>query len=309
VSTEAATVRGALPDFVLAGAQKASSTMIHAVLREHPQVEMPRHEMWDFADPNYSPGSAEAMRPRFTDECAVRRGFRAASYLGQPEVPQRLASDLGIPDVVFTLRDPVRRAVSAWFWYMRLGRVPVKPVDVALRQLLESDLTGLEWVHGRQILEWGLYAKHLQHWLSYFPREKIHAVIDLDLKSDPDRTIFALYEALGLDSGFTPTAHHRRYNPGVYSYHRVRWLRLRLRCVPPDDDGVRRPRRPDRLIPAVVDSAILKGDRYVLSRLDRHGQPMLRPEIDQALRRYYRDDILALEEILGMKLTPWLASS
>jgi hypothetical protein len=277
-------------------------------LREHPQVEMAQHEIWDFADPNYSPGSAEAIRRRFTDRSAVRRGFRAASYLGQPEVPQRLASDLGTPDVVFTLRDPVRRAVSAWFWYMKLGRVRVKPVDVAFRELLESDLTGPEWIYARQILEWGLYARHLQHWLTYFPREKIHFVLDIGLQSDPDRAILALYEALGLDSGFTPTAHNRRYTPGVYSYHRVRWLRLRLRCVPPDDDGVRRPRRPERLIPAVADSAILKGDRYVLSHLDRRRQPILRPEIDQALRRYYRDDILALEKILGVKLTPWLTA-
>jgi hypothetical protein len=309
ITASVPTSLGALPDFVLAGAQKSSSTMIHAVLREHPQVDMFAREMWDFADPNYSPDSAEAMRVLFTDESALRRGFKAASYLGQPEVPQRLASDLGTPDVVFVLRDPVRRAVSAWFWYMKLGRVPVRPVDTAFRQLLGSDLSGPEWINGRQILEWGLYARHLEHWLTYFPRAKIHVVLDIDLRRDPDRTIRSLYEALGLDPGFTPTAHRRRYNPGIYSYHRVRWLRLRLRCVPPDDDGVRRPHRPERRLPALANSVIVRGDRYVLSRLDRSGPPVLQPEIEHALRCYYRADTLRLEELLGIELSPWLAPS
>jgi len=300
---------GALPDFVVAGAQKASSNMLHAVLREHPGVEMPARERVDFADPNYSSGSAEAMRSRFTDENAVRRGFKAASYLGQPEVAPRLAADLHTPDVVFVLRDPVKRAISAWFWYMKLGRVPVRPVDVAFRRLLGSDLTGPERENERQILEWGLYARHLEHWLTYFPREKIHVVLDIDLRRDPDRTIRGLYEALGLDPGFTPTAHRRRYNPGIYSYPRVRWLRLRLRCVPPGEDGVRRPHRPERRLPALADSLILRGDRHVLSRLDRSGPPVLGAEIEHALRSYYRADILRLRELLGVELSPWLAPS
>jgi len=309
IASGAGRARVGLPDFVIAGAQKAASTMIQEVLREHPQVEMPAREIYDFADPNYSPGVADAMRARFGDERASRRGFKAASYLGQPDVAPRLAADLGTVDVVLVLRDPVRRAISAWFWYMRLGRVPVLPVDVAFGQLLGPGLGGPARAHGRQILEWGLYGRHLRHWLTCFPRERIHVVLDIDLRRDADGTIRSLYDALRLDPSFVPTAHRHPVNAGVYAYHRVRWQRLRLRCVEPDDDGVRRLRRPESTAGRIANRVLVSTDRRVLSRLDRSDPPTPAPAIEHALRTYYRADTLGLQQLLGVDLSPWLSPS
>ena len=53
--------RSVLPDLVVAGAQKAATTMIAAALAEHPQAEMLRHETHDFADPMYKPGAAQRI--------------------------------------------------------------------------------------------------------------------------------------------------------------------------------------------------------------------------------------------------------
>lgn len=301
-----ATAGAGLPDFVIAGAQKAATTMLQEALREHPDVEMPRREIYDFADPNYSPGAAETLRAHFGDERASRRGFKAASYLAQPEVAPRLAADLGTLDVVFVLRDPVRRAISAWFWYMRLGRVPVLPLDVAFQRLLGPGLGGQATEHGRQILEWGLYDRHLRHWMTCVPRERIHVVLDIDLERDADGAIRSLYEALGLDPGFAPTAHRVRVNAGIYAYHRVRWQRLRLRCVTPDDDGVRRLRRPEHRAGRIANRVLVSADRRVLSRLDRSGPPTPAREVERALRAYYRADTLGLQQLLGVDLSPWL---
>jgi len=299
--------RSVLPDLVVAGAQKAATTMIAAALAEHPQAEMLRHETHDFADPMYKPGAAQRIGARFTG-VALRHGFKCASYLGQPEVPERLAVDLGMPDVIFALRDPVKRAVSAWYWYMRLGHVPVQPVNDAFRRLLGSDLSGPEQRHELEVLDWGLYAKHLEHWLRFFPRDKIHLVFDIDLRRSPAGTIVGLYEALGLDPTVTPTVQQQRHNDGVYSYSRIRWLRRRLRWVwRQDADGVSRPQRPTRLLPAVANAGVVAIDRYVLARLDRCGPPVLDADVEQALRDYYRADTLQLQSLAGTSLASWLA--
>lgn len=298
------------PDLVVAGAQKAATTMIAAVLGEHPDVEMVEGEIHDFADPLYTADTAASIAQRFSEASAMRRGFKCASYLGQPEVPARLVADLGLPDIVFAFRDPVRRAVSAWYWYMRQGLVPIVPLDAAFTLLLSDGVSGHDWRHGREILEWGLYASHVQRWLTYFPREKLHFVVDLNLRREPERTIAELYKSLGLDASFVPTAHLRRHNDGIYSYRRIRWLRSRLKWVwQHDADGVWRQRRPTQPLPALANAAVVGIDRLVLAPLDRTQSPALAPAVEHALREYYRGDTLALETMLGVDLSPWLAKS
>jgi hypothetical protein len=187
--------------------------------------------------------------------------------------------------------------------------VPVLPVEVAFARLLGAGLGGPAHENGRQILEWGLYGRHLRHWSTCFPSERIHVVLDIDLARDPLGTIRLLYETLGVDPGFAPTAHRRRVNAGIYSYHRVRWQRLRLRCVAPDDDGVRRLHRPERRAGRIADRMLVSADRHVLSRLERHGSSTPAGEVERALRAYYRKDTLALQQLLGVDLSPWLSPS
>jgi hypothetical protein len=301
-----------LPGIVIIGAQKAATTMLAAALGEHPQVEFAPGEFHGFVGSAYGEGTTAALRKCFRESTTLRRGFKCASYLGHPEAAARLATDLNFPDVVVALRDPVHRAVSAWYWSVRAGYVPLQSHNVGLRRLLDSRdaVTHDVWQNGPDILGWGRYAQLLEDWWAVFPRRRVHIVLDQELRSQPEATIKSLYRTLGLDADFEPTAHSRRYNEGNYSLLRLRWLRLRHRWVwQQDENAAWFPRRPKKLLPAGANAAIVGIDRLVLSHLAHPGIPTLDQELERDLRDYYRNDVLHLQELLDIELDGWLADA
>ena len=296
-----------LPSLVVAGAEKSATTMVAAVLGEHPAVEMAPGEVFDFADPTYESGSLDALRQRFTGSTDLRRGFKCAEYLGQTEVPERLARDLSTPDVVFTLREPVSRAISAWYWYVRLGLMPLEEPNAAFTRIIRGDVEGHAYRHARQILEWGLYGRHLKRWFGSFPVAKVHIVFDFELRKDAENAITTLYRELGLDPTFRPTMHHRRPNAGVFSPTRLRWLRLRHRWTwRLNGEGIWMSEPPTRPLPALGNAAVVATDRYILSHVTRSEPEVLDPETMRQLHAYYRPDILLLEDLCQIDLREWL---
>ena len=309
-----------LPTYaVIIGAEKTATTMIAAALREHPEAEVPAAEFVGFADPNYDEGTVDELHRQFTRTDVRRRIFKCAAYLGHHEVPERLAADLGDPDLVVIVRNPIKRAVSAWYWYVRLGFLPPIGHEEGIRQLLEGDLDRKIWrrphaptgwdmrIIGREnVLEWGLYAHQLEHWLAVAPREKVHVLTDLELAEDATAAIQGLYRSLGLDPAFVPTAHTDRHNSGIYSMRRLRWLRMRLRWTwQQDAQGRWQNARPTRPVPAAANAAFVAVDRYVLARLEPADAPRLTPGLRDALLAYYDDDISKLEQLFRLDLTAW----
>jgi hypothetical protein len=293
---------------VVAGAEKSATTMIAAVLGEHPAVEMAPGEVFDLRDQYYEAGSLDALRRRFTGSTDLRRGFRCADYMGWAEVPARLARDLSTPDVMFTLREPVRRAIGAWYRYVRLGLLPVEQPTAAFTRILRGDVEGYAFPYAREkILEWGLYGRHLQHRFDSFPPTKVHVIFDFELRKDAEHSITTLYRELDLDPAFHPTMHHRRHNAGVYSLTRLRWLRLRHRWTwRLEDDGIWTSARPTRPLPALGNAAVVATDRLILSHMTRSEPEPLDPETMRQLHAYYRSDILLLEDLCQVDLRQWL---
>jgi hypothetical protein len=288
------------------GAERASSTTLAEALREHPETEILPGEVHDFMSPNYRPDAAERVSSRFERPDAKRHGFKCAEYLGRLEVAERLAVDLDMPDIVVSLRDPVARAVSAWYWRMRVGLAPVVPFDAAVDRLISGDYDGFEWRHASEILEFGLYGKLLDHWLSVFPRGKVHVVTDVELTNDPARCLGRLFSDLGLDPSFVPAAYSRKHNEGIYPIWRIRWLRVRNRWAwREDNDGLWRYERPVRLLPSVANAAVIGVDSVVLSRLSSRNTAPIDAEVETKLRGYYEADIAHTQELLGIDLSSW----
>ena len=64
--------RARLPDFVVIGAQKAGTTSLHRMLRQHPQIHMPRTKELHYFDFNYERG-AEWYAAQFSPGRRERR--------------------------------------------------------------------------------------------------------------------------------------------------------------------------------------------------------------------------------------------
>lgn len=292
-----------LPDFVIIGAQKAASTLLLNSLRSHPQAWLPASEEPYFRDPVYAEDGFAAFAAPYAHRREGRLGLKCPDYLARPEVPPRLAELLRIPDLIVCLRDPVARAVSAYFWKVRWGLLPVMPLDEGMRRILDGGLRDEDPSAG-EVLEWGRYGKHLTRYLEFFPREKIMILLDEDLRRTPADAMNAVARQLGIVERGVGAVSRRDANEGVYSRARLRFLQLRTPLVltwDADRTYAQIP-KPRRLIPGLANGLVGAVDSEVLSRMFDNSRPALSAEIDAELREYYRDDLEVLKRLLGRDL-------
>jgi hypothetical protein len=155
-------------DFVIAGAEKAGTTFLVEALRSSPDVAMPAREVRFFRDPFYP------ERERLEDELAGLDGrlvgIKHPSYLGRPEVPERIAHHYPDVRLLFVLRDPVERAVSAYLHYLRWGQVPFLPPDEGLRRVLDDATASPKYT---DVVEFGRYHTYLRRYLDHFDRSQL----------------------------------------------------------------------------------------------------------------------------------------
>lgn len=289
-----------LPDFVIIGAQKAASTLLLHSLRRHPDAWLPAAEQPCFRDPLYAPGGFDEFARPYARRTETRLGLKCPDYLARPEVPSRLAADLNGPDLIVCLRDPVARAVSAYFWKVRWGVIPVLPVEEGLRRILDGGLRDHDPTVG-EVLDWGNYGAHLSRYLEHFDREKILVLLDDELRRAPTETVNRVTGFLGIIDLDPEPPGRRARNEGVYSLPRLRFLQRRTSVTLQWNAertyySIPKPRRPDCRLFSLGVAGI---DHVILSRVHGNPRPRLSAELDRALRDHYRDDLRLLETLIG----------
>jgi hypothetical protein len=111
-----------LPNLIVPGAQKSGTSALHQYLRAHPQCVMSSPKEPHFFTRGFSRSDIDEYRKCFADRDGkqdVRTvGESSTTYLSNPNVPARIRETLGGDvRVVIMLRNPVERAVSA-YWHM-----------------------------------------------------------------------------------------------------------------------------------------------------------------------------------------------
>ena len=157
-----------LPNFIVIGAERCGTTSLHRYLDSHPQVFMSRKKELDFfvAERNWRRGRRWYERQFPTD--APIRGESSPAYTAYPlyaGVPARLAALVPAAKLLYIVRDPVERAISALHLARALGH-DHRPEAEAL-----SDLEASPYVARSR------YAAQLEQYIAQFPDEAI-AVVD-----------------------------------------------------------------------------------------------------------------------------------
>lgn len=296
------------PDFAIIGAQKAGSTALMRVLGEHPQVHMPPGETRYFRDPWYQMESADVLDAAMRTEkpWVRRRGIKSPDLLGDPPCARRLRDALGEIDLIAILREPVDRAISAYFYYMQWGLLPLDAAETGLRGILSGGYA--DHPRAAEILEFGLYGKHLHRFAEVFPAGRLVTILDDDLRADFTDAARQIVEHLGVDTSIPLKAPARlRTNEGVYSQTRLRFLQRRHRYLLRSYPGF-----PGKYLqgaaglrPKLLDKGIAAVDRLVLARVLDNSKPEISAQLRADLYEYYRDDIRRVSEFLGRDLRRW----
>lgn len=296
-----------LPDFVILGAQKAGTVFLHRGLAAHPAVFMPPGETRVFEDPEWASFRRETFEASFAAAGPEQTvGMVRPDTLARPECPQRVHRILPEARLIAVLRDPMERAISAYFHLMKYGFLPALPVEEGLTRLLDGRSEGHPKAH--EVLDYGFYHEHLERYLALYARERLLVLRFEELVERPAESLGEAFRFLDVDpapaAAIAATA--RRENPGNYSLARQRLAQLRSRLLyrtvaggtKIDFDWDPGPAR------ALAGKALSALDRALAPLLGTR-RPRLSPALAGRLRAFYAEDVAATESLLGWDLSTW----
>jgi Sulfotransferase domain len=174
-----------LPNFLFLGPDKAGSSWLHEALLHHPSVYLSEAKDLYFFDRYYDRGiDWYASQFRKAGPAHTIIGEVSPDYLASPEAPERIATCLGQPMLMATLRDPAARAFSSYLYMRKHGLG--EPTFAATMKTFPD------------FIEHGRYGTQLRRYLKFFPRESIHVALFDELQADPQAYFDGVTDQLGL---------------------------------------------------------------------------------------------------------------
>ena len=181
-----------MPDILVIGAMKCATSSICSYLEKHPDVFfVPKSEPEFFSkDENWAKGPSFYQKI-FSDAGSTKlTGEGSNSYSmtdTYPDAPARIKSVIPEARLVYSVRHPVERIISAWaqLRYQSAGDVPYD-INDAVREYRD-------W-----IVEPSFYWRQLSAYLDHFPKEQILIGFLEDLKADGDAFYALLCDFCGI---------------------------------------------------------------------------------------------------------------
>jgi hypothetical protein len=187
---------GALPDFVIIGAQKCGTTAFYRLLTRHPLVEPAAvRELHYFDRPDRFDKGTEWYRrcfppPRWKNGRRSITGEKTPYYLFHPDVPKRMAEVVPRARLIVLLRNPVDRAYSQYHHNMSMMRASHRAKFEAFEEAVEKQ--------NSSYLPKGIYVDQLLRWSEYFSKDQMLVLKSEDYFKHTTQTLRAVQDFLDL---------------------------------------------------------------------------------------------------------------
>jgi hypothetical protein len=287
------------PDFLIIGAQKCGTTWLWNMLDQHPGTDLPKIKEHHFFSKthNYNRG--------FNEYCKIFRntlhdkitGEASTSYLfdrvrknvhmefkdvkidsNLPSIPEIITKKLPNIKIFIVLRDPVKRAISAYYHFIKAKNYsPLTKLKKAIDQY-----------PNRLIIEYGQYTRYIKLWKKFVLKENIRIyILEKDVEQKPLETLKDAYHFLGLNNNFIPKNYQKP------AHVRMNWASLLLNYY-----NIRFFYRINNLIKKY--NIQKTADRIAFRIL-----PKIEPDEIQFLKNIYFKEKDDLESVLGRQLNCW----
>jgi len=215
-------------DFLVIGAQKAATSWLYNCLSEHPELHLPKRKR----EVEYLGGALHQQHGSdwyFSlmagGTTGQLRGDVSIEYLFDRNSPNAVREHLARVKLIASLRDPVERAISAFYWGTRKGYLAASNLDDGLQRAMDAYTSEDEDRPTKtrdkyaEIIKRGLYAEQIDRFRARFPAEDFCILFYDDITESPHGVIEQVYSFLGVNSAFVPRAIARR--PKRNTYHRA----------------------------------------------------------------------------------------
>jgi hypothetical protein len=272
-----------LPNFLIVGAMKCGTSTLLGYMRQHREIHMAPRELHFFdRDHHYRRGIGWYEKQFASGPQHRAIGEKTPAYCFVPQAAERIHRHLPDVKLIWILRDPVPRAYSNYWHFLRRGNERAGFADAITRGLQQEQRAGRsDCVY----LDKGRYAEQIRHFLRFFPREQMLFLRFEDFFRDPGFQLRPVFAFIGVSPDEAIDTQRRRNTASLpRSVSLVRWSRTLFQDT-----------LPHRLI-----QRINKGPPT--------GYPPMPAEIRERLQHYYRPHNQYLAELLGWDLSAWEAT-
>ena len=281
-----------LPNFICPGAQKAATSTLYHVLKQHPDIYLPKRKETHFFDreERFSQGLDWYQEQYYGDAAGEKIiGDITPEYMYLPHIPRRIYDCLGA-DIrfVFMLRNPVDRAFSHYQMSVRRGwedQPLAKAVGMEEARIAEGPAQRRNFSYiGR-----GFYAAQIKGFMALFPRENMQFILFEDFVRHTPETTGEIIRFLGLNP--CPMDYQIKTNIAWEPRHPlITKVKKAVRAWMPD--------RFKQYIPDHMKRTWLNLDK-------KDSKKKLDPAQRTQLLQLYADDIKNLEDLIGRDLSSW----
>lgn len=199
-----------LPNFLIIGSQKAGTTSLYHILKQHPQIYMPdtKEVNFFFKDDAYARGAEQYAAHFAAAANQLALGEASPGYICHPDAPARIHALLPDVKLILTVREPIKRAISQYWDNRRHLNEPLtfaQALDAYLSDDYQPDQIGY--------FSRGVYMRYIRRYLKYFPRENLLVLPFEEMISAPAAFYRQIFKFLGVDEDFVSEDFDEAFNP------------------------------------------------------------------------------------------------
>jgi len=293
------------PEFFIVGAAKSGTSALQDYLVQHPDVCMPAvKEIHHFAPDILRANDSLLDRGRYLslfEHCGNESicGEASAFYLISEVAAAGIHEFFPKAKIVVILRDPLEMVYSLHSQLVYNGEEDIREFSKAWQESYDRR-RGLKMPEHTRILRKHIYtdvAKYraqVQRFVSTFPRDQVKIFLYEDLRENPLAVVQEMYRFIGVRDDFVPNVTVVNANKRARFSNVARLL-------------ARRPKWLGNGLDFLIGKQAKKRVAAQMRRLNTVyvKREAMDPATREAVATEYRDDVLALEKLIGRDLGRW----
>ena len=292
-----------LPNFLIIGASKCGTTALYYLLKQHPEIsfpslkepkyfssthqKFPHNGVGDNSVDKFSIKSLEDYKLLFSNIQNKRVGEASPDTIYfHKKTASQIKDCLGDIPIIIMLRNPVKRAFSAFMYLSRDSREELNFRDALLA---EEERLSNNWDFIWGYKKCGLYYDQVNTFMNNFSNVKV--VFQQDLKHKSSIVLEDIYEFLNVDKSFKTDASINYNESGIPSNLVSKFLLSRRNILSTSIREIMKRLIPRRLLERVASKSL------VYQSISQDDKLRLKP--------YFYSDICKLEKLIERDLSSW----